>query len=43
MRARGGKHIGRNREMLLQLVDKLYNAYVGNFRATGIAFSRHDH
>ncbi|MBS1347257.1 MAG: UvrD-helicase domain-containing protein, partial [Bifidobacterium sp.] len=35
---RGGKHIGRNREML-QLVGPLYNAYVGNFRATqGIDF-----
>lgn len=35
---RGGKHIGRNREML-QLVEPLYNAYVGNFRATqGIDF-----
>ena len=35
---RGGKHIGRNREML-QLVEPLYNAYLDNFRTTqGIDF-----
>ena len=34
----GGKHVGRNREML-QLVEPLYNAYLDNFRATqGIDF-----
>ena len=34
----GGKNVGRNREML-QLIEPLYNAYVGNFRATqGIDF-----
>ena len=35
---RGGKHVGRNREML-QLVEPLYNAYLDNFRTTqGIDF-----
>jgi len=35
---RGGKHIGRNREML-QLVEPLYNAYIEHFRANrGIDF-----
>ena len=35
---RGGKHIGRNREML-QLIEPLYNAYLDNFRTTqGIDF-----
>ena len=35
---RGGKHIGHNREML-QLIEPLYNAYIGNFRTTqGIDF-----
>ena len=35
---RGGKHVGRNREML-QLIEPLYAAYLDNFRATqGIDF-----
>lgn len=35
---RGGKHVGRNREML-QLIEPLYDAYLDNFRATqGIDF-----
>lgn len=34
----GGKHVGHNREML-QLIEPLYNAYIGNFRTTqGIDF-----